>query len=69
MGNPYEHEYPEGVFEEFTIAVRLDRETGNYTVSCREWRCEFAGDIWPGEQVGRLVDEIVSHNNREMSDE
>lgn len=66
MGNPYEQEYPEGVFDEFTIVVRLDRETGNYMVSCREWKCEFAGGKCPDEAVRRLVYEIAKHNEYEM---
>jgi len=62
---PEEQAYPEGVYEEFTIVVKLDQETGNYMVSSPEWKCEFAGGKWPGEEVGKLVDEIVSHNNFE----
>lgn len=69
MSNPYQQEYPEGVFDEFTIEVRLDRETGNYQIYCQEWRCELAGGKWPGERVAKLVDEIVAHNNMEMSAE
>lgn len=67
MRNPQEQEYPEGIYDKFTIEVRLDRETGNYTIYCPEWRCELAGGKWPGERVSSLVDEIVAHNNAERS--
>ena len=62
---PEEQAYPEGVYGEFTIVVKLDQETGNYMVSCQEWQCELAGGIWPGEHVAHLVDQIVAHNNAE----
>lgn len=62
-------EYPEGVFDKFTIELRLDRETGNYTIYCPEWRCEIAGGGWPGAMAGELIDEIVEHNIGEMRSE
>lgn len=65
---PPEHDYPEGLYEKFTVEVTLDRDTGNYMVRCPEWRCEFAGGPWPGTQVAKLVDEIVYHNKAERSE-
>lgn len=62
---PEEQAYPEGVYGEFTIVVKLDQETGNYMVSSPEWKCEFGGGEWPGEHVASLVNEIVAHNNME----
>ena len=62
---PEEQAYPEGVYGEFAIVVKLDQETGNYMVSCPEWKCEFPAGIWPGERVAHLVDQIVAHNNME----
>lgn len=61
-----EQEYPEGVFDKFTLEFRLDRETGSYTIYCPEWRCEIAGGEWPGERAGELIDEIVEHNAGEI---
>lgn len=66
MRDPAEQSFPEGIFDKFTVEVRLDRETGNYMIYCPEWRCEIAGGQWPGEKVGSLVDEIVEHNIEEM---
>lgn len=65
--NPYEQQHPEGVYNKFTIEVKLDKETGNYMIWCPEWRCEISGGKWPGERASRLIDEIVSHNNIELS--
>lgn len=61
-----EQQYPEGVYDKFTIELRLDRETGNYMIYCPEWCAEFAGGEWPGEKVGSLADEIVAHNKTEL---
>lgn len=69
MDGPYEQEYPEGVFDKFTIEIRLDRETGNYMIFCPEWKCEIAGGKYPGDRARMLIAEIVSHNRMEMSDE
>lgn len=66
MQNKQEQEFPEGVYDRFTVEVRLDRETGNYMIYCPEWRCEIAGGKWPGEHAGSLIDEIVEHNIEEM---
>lgn len=66
MTNPNEQPYPEGLYEKFTIEVTLDKLTGNYTIHCQEWLCEFAGGTEPGESVAKLVDEIVAHNKIEQ---
>lgn len=66
MSNPYEQEYPEGVFDKFTLELRLDRETGNYMIYCPEWRCEIAGGKYPGDRADHLIAEIVTHNRMEM---
>jgi hypothetical protein len=68
MSNPYEQPYPEGVYETFAVEVTLDKESGNYTIRCREWRCECAGGPWPGATVAKLVDEIVAHNKAEREE-
>lgn len=62
-----EQQYPEGIFDKFTIELRLDRETGNYMIYCPEWRCEIAGGAWPEYRVGKLIGEIVAHNKREQA--
>lgn len=64
-----EQEYPEGVFDKFTIEIRLDRETGNYMIFCPEWKCEIAGGKYPGDRARKLIEEIATHNRMEMSDE
>lgn len=61
-----EQQYPEGIFDKFTIEVRLDRETGNYMIYCPVWCSEIAGGEWPGALAGELIDEIVEHNIGEM---
>lgn len=66
MSNPYERSYPEGVFDKFTLELRLDRETGNYTIYCPEWRSEIAGGKYPGDFADHLIAEIVAHNRMEM---
>lgn len=66
MSNPQEQQYPEGIFDKFTVEVRFDRETGKYMIYCPEWRCEIAGGEWPGERAGELIDEIVEHNAGEI---
>lgn len=61
-----EQSYPEGIFDKFTIEIRLDRETGSYMIYCPEWRCEIAGGKYPGDRADRLISEIVTHNHIEM---
>lgn len=63
-----EQDYPEGVYDKFTIEVSLDRETGNYMIWCGEWKCELAGGKWPGAAVAKLVDEIAAHNRWEFEE-
>lgn len=62
-----EQEYPEGVYDKFTLEFRLDRETGSYTIYCPEWRCEIAGGKYPDIRAGRLIAEIVTHNRMELT--
>jgi hypothetical protein len=64
---PHEQSYPEGVFDTFTLTFTLDRETGNYSIYCPEWRCELAGGQWPGKRALHLVDEIAAHNRNELA--
>lgn len=66
MSNSCEQPYPEGIFDKFTIEIRLDRETGNYMIYCPEWRCEIAGGKYPGDHADHLISEIVTHNHMEM---
>lgn len=63
-----EQEYPEGVFDKFTLELRLDRETGNYMIYCPEWPCEIAGGKWPGDRAQKLIEEIVAHNRMELTE-
>ena len=62
-----EQECPEGVYDKFTLELRLDRETGNYMIYCPEWRCEIAGGKYPDIRAGRLIAEIVTHNRMELA--
>jgi hypothetical protein len=62
-----ETEFPEGVYDSFRLEFKLDRETGNYSIYCQEWRCELAGGQWPGESALRLVNEIAAHNRSELA--
>jgi hypothetical protein len=62
-------DYPEGLYEEFWLRIRLDKETGNYSIYCPEWRCELAGGQYPGDRARMLVNEIAVHNRIELSHE
>jgi len=62
-------DYPEGLYEEFTLRFRLDLYTGNYSIHCPEWHCELAGGQYPGDHARKLVNEIASHNRIELAQE
>lgn len=65
---PYEQDYPEGLFRKFTLEFTLHEETGNYMIFCPEWSCELAGGKHPGHAAYGLIMEIAGHNSSELKE-
>ena len=61
-------QYPEGLYTNVNIELRLDKKTGMYMVYCPEWKYEGHSKN-PENLISLLVNEITNHNNQELSNE
>jgi len=64
--NPQEEKYPEGFFDEFSLKFKWDYPTKQYTLSCKEWHCEFpcGNSSKTMQEAMILLNEILDHNDR-----
>lgn len=60
--------YPEGLYENISIKLRLEKDTGFYVVYCPEWKYETVSKN-PGLAISVLLDEIIKHNAEELQNE
>lgn len=63
-----EEQYPEGLYTNVNIKLTLDKNTGMYMVYCPEWKYEGYSKT-PENLINLLVNEIINHNNIELSNE
>jgi len=61
-------QYPEGLYTNVNIKLKLDEKTGIYMVYCPEWKYEGHSKN-PEHLINLLVNEIINHNNLELSNE
>lgn len=61
-------QYPEGLYTNVNIELTLDKKTGIYGVYCPEWKYESYSKT-PDKLINLLINEIINHNNQEVSNE